>query len=311
MEKRKLISLRGVLLRYLVQTALACVLTAVCWFVLLLVLVESGLCLPANWAAKVSNEAAQKILPQMTAETFDDSRLDPLCRYVLFAGPDSDKVLATNMDTRHLQWALEDWHGVQRWHFGYTQYYMDAKLQDGTVCCLQFDYAVPYANPTLRGALPDMQTAHLVLGVLLLVGVIAWCTHRTGKFLTKETAKLTAAAQSVARQELDSAVFDDAEVQEYDAALQALQDMGGQLTDSLQRQWQMEQQQREQIIQLSHKLKTPLTIIEGNAELLAEDALSAEQEQQVQAILQGAEQTREYLLKIRAEVQTPLKYKKK
>ncbi len=32
---------------------------------------------------------------------------------------------------------------------------------------------------------------------------------------------------------------------------------------------------------------------------------------QIQAILQGAEQTREYLLKIRAEVQTPLKYKQK
>ena len=41
MEKRKLISLRGVLLRYLVQTALACVLAAACWLVLLLVLVGS------------------------------------------------------------------------------------------------------------------------------------------------------------------------------------------------------------------------------------------------------------------------------
>ena len=311
MEKRKLISLRGVLLRYLVQTALACVLAAMCWLVLLLVLVDSGLCLPANRAARVSNEAAQDILPQMTAETFDASQLDPLCRYVLFAGQGSDAVLATNMDARHLQWALEDWHGVQRWHFGYAQYYMDAKLQDGTICRLQFDYAVPYADPRLRGVLPDLQTMHLAAGLLLLVGVIAWSTHRTGKFLARETAKLTAAAQSVARQELDSAVFAEARVQEYDAALQALQSMGGQLTESLQRQWAMEQQQREQIIQLSHKLKTPLTIIEGNAELLAEDALSAEQKQQVEAILQGAEQTREYLLKIRAEVQTPLKYKKK
>ena len=47
--------------------------------------------------------------------------------------------------------------------------------------------------------------------------------------------------------------------------------MGDELTGSLQKQWAMEQRQREQIIQLSHKLKTPLTIIEGNAELLAEE----------------------------------------
>ena len=52
--------------------------------------------------------------------------------------------------------------------------------------------------------------------------------------------------------------------------------------------------------------------IEGNAELLAEDDdLTAEQKAQVESILQGAEQTRTYLGKIRAEVQTPLKYKTK
>ena len=311
MEKRKLISLRSVLLRYLVQTALLCLLTVVVWLVALLLFINSGLFLPANWAARVSQEAVQDILPEMTAETFDPSRLDPLCRYVLLAGQDSDEVLATNMDARHLQWALEDRNGLGRWRLGYTEYYQSAELKDGTVCLLQFDYAVPYADPALRGKLPDVQTMYFVLLLVLVVAAIGWSTHRTGKFLAREADKLTAAAQSVARQELDGAVFANARVREYDAALRALQSMGGQLTDSLQRQWAMEQQQREQIIQLSHKLKTPLTIIEGNAELLAEDDLTPEQHRQAAAILEGTEQTRTYLGKIRAEVQTPLKYKKK
>ena len=132
-----------------------------------------------------------------------------------------------------------------------------------------------------------------------------------GRFLTRETEKLTAAAQAVAQKDLDSAVFSGAKVREYESTLQALQTMGDALTGSLQKQWAMEQRQREQIIQLSHKLKTPLTIIEGNAELLAEDdGLTAEQKAQVESILQGAEQTRTYLGKIRAEVQTPLRYKR-
>ena len=115
----------------------------------------------------------------------------------------------------------------------------------------------------------------------------------------------------MARKDLDSAVFSGAKVREYESTLQALQTMGDELTGSLQKQWAMEQRQREQIIQLSHKLKTPLTIIEGNAELLAEDdGLTAEQRAQVESILQGAEQTRTYLGKIRAEVQTPLRYKR-
>ena len=311
MEKRGLISLRGVLLRYLVQTVFCCVLALLLWFAALMCVINSGLALPANWAAQACQKAAQDVLPGMTAATFDETQLDSLCRYALFAAPDSSEVLATNMDAGHLQRAMENRQGKTRWHFGYTQYYMTSKLQDGTVCLLQFDYAVPYANPALRGVLPDMQTVHCILGILLLVGAVVWSTHRTGRFLTRETEKLTAAAQAVARKDLDSAVFSGAKVREYESTLQALQTMGDELTGSLQKQWDMEQRQREQIIRLSHKLKTPLTIIKGNAELLAEDDLTEEQRAQVEAILQGAEQTRAYLGKIRAEVQTPLKYKTK
>ena len=312
MEKRGLISLRGVLLRYLVQTVFCCALALLLWFAALMCVINSGLALPANEAARVSNEAAQNLLPQMTAETFDPAKLDPLCRYVLFASRESDTVLATNMDERHLQWALEDWRGSTRWRLGYGQYYANAELQDGAFCRLQFDYSVPYADPALRGVLPDLQVAHIVLGLLLLVGVVAWCTHRSGKFLTRETARLTEVSRQVAEKKgVEEIDFSGAQVREYAEALAALQTMGQELTASLQAQWKMEQQQREQIIQLSHELKTPLAVIEGNADLLAEDeALTPEQREQVEAILRGTEQTRTYLLKIRAQVQTPLKYKR-
>lgn len=312
MEKRGLISLRGVLLRYLVQTVFCCALALLLWFAALMCVINSGLALPANEAARVSNEAAQNLLPQMTAETFDPAKLDPLCRYVLFASRESDTVLATNMDERHLQWALENWRGSTRWRLGYGQYYANAELQDGAFCRLQFDYSVPYADPALRGELPDLQTTHFVLGLLLLVGAVAWSTHRSRKFLARETARLTEVSRQVAEKKgVEEIDFSGAQVREYAEALAALQTMGQELTASLQAQWKMEQQQREQIIQLSHELKTPLAVIEGNADLLAEDeALTPEQREQVEAILRGTEQTRTYLLKIRAQVQTPLKYKR-
>ena len=221
-------------------------------------------------------------------------------------------MLATNMDAGHLQRAMENRQRKNRWHLGYTQYYMTSKLQDGTVCLLQFDYAVPYADPALRGVLPDMQTVHCILGILLLVGAVAWSTHRSRKFLARETARLTEVSRQVAEKKgVEEIDFSGAQVREYAETLAALQTMGQELTASLQAQWKMEQQQREQIIQLSHELKTPLAVIEGNADLLAEDeALTPEQREQVEAILRGTEQTRTYLLKIRAQVQTPLKYKR-
>ncbi len=282
------------------------------WFAALMCVINSGLALPANQAAQACQKAAQDVLPGMTAATFDETQLDSLCRYALFAAPDSSEVLATNMDAGHLQRAMENRQGKTHWHFGYTQYYMTSKLQDGTVCLLQFDYAVPYAAPALRGKLPDVQTVHCILGILLLVGAVVWSTHRSRKFLARETARLTEVSRQVAEKKgVEEIDFSGAQVREYAETLAALQTMGQELTASLQAQWKMEQQQREQIIQLSHELKTPLAVIEGNADLLAEDeALTPEQREQVEAILRGTEQTRTYLLKIRAQVQTPLKYKR-
>ena len=120
MEKRKLTSLRSVLLQYLVRTALACIVAAAVWFLLLLLLIQGGWFLPADQAARACQKAAQDVLPGMTATTFDETRLDSLCRYALFAAPDSSEVLATNMDAGHLQRAMENWQGKTRWHFGYT-----------------------------------------------------------------------------------------------------------------------------------------------------------------------------------------------
>ncbi len=284
MEKRGLISLRGVLLRYLVQTVFCCVLALLLWFAALMCVINSGLALPANQAAQACQKAAQDVLPGMTAATFDETQLDSLCRYALFAAPDSSEVLATNMDAGHLQRAMENRQGK----------------------------TVPYAAPALRGKLPDVQTVHCILGILLLVGAVVWSTHRSRKFLARETARLTEVSRQVAEKKgVEEIDFSGAQVREYAETLAALQTMGQELTASLQAQWKMEQQQREQIIQLSHELKTPLAVIEGNADLLAEDeALTPEQREQVEAILRGTEQTRTYLLKIRAQVQTPLKYKR-
>ena len=86
MEKRRLTSLRSVLLQYLVRTALACLLVAVGWLLVLLLWIQnSGLFLPANQAAQACQKAAQDVLPGMTADTFDETQLDSLCRYALFA----------------------------------------------------------------------------------------------------------------------------------------------------------------------------------------------------------------------------------
>jgi len=217
-----------------------CLLAAVGWVICLLALIWVGFALPANAAAAACTQAVQQV-SALTAQQVEEAELDPLCRYAVFAGPDSLQPLDTNMDPKHLQRAMEYWQGQRSPRWGYAQYYLRAELAGGGVCLFQFDYAMPYADPALRSCLPDLQTLHFVLGLLLLAGVIALCTRRAGRFLSAETARLTEASRRVAAQQLDPAAFSGARVREYHQALGALQQMARQLTDSLQAQWRMEQ----------------------------------------------------------------------
>ena len=45
------------------------------------------------------------------------------------------------------------------------------------------------------------------------------------------------------------------------------------LRESLEKQWKTEQEKKQQMSALAHDIKTPLTIVRGNAELLSELSL--------------------------------------
>ena len=59
------------------------------------------------------------------------------------------------------------------------------------------------------------------------------------------------------------------------------------------------QQRSLELAALTHDLKTPLSIVSGNSELLAEDALTAAQRQNVEAILRGSLRLEDYVAQLR------------
>ena len=299
MAKRKLTSLRSVLLRYLLLCGGGCALILVLWWGIFMRLIDVGFLLPAVASAQACANARETVAA-VTAETFDSNQISDLCRWAVVQ---NDTVLQTNMDDRHLKIALNAFHGSG--NLGYTQYQYDVKMADGSFCLLQYDYATPYADPALRDTLPDFQTCYMLLLALLVIAWLGWQTHCTVRVFAAETACLHRAVDAIAAQQPERIDADGAHLREFSATLHAMQTMGRELTDSLQSQWRMEQQRAEQIAALTHDLKTPLSIIQGNADLLAEDALSADQQTQVEAILRGTERARHYLAALRTAGAAP------
>ena len=294
MAKRKLTSLRSVLLRYLLLCGGGCALILVLWWVIFMQLINIGFLLPAVASAQACADARETVA-SMTADTFDSLQISDLCRWAVVQ---DDTVLQTNMTARQLKIALNAFHGGSG-NLVLMQYQYDVKMADGSFCLLQYDYALPYADPALRDTLPDFQTCYILLLAVLILAWLGWQTHCTVRVFAAETARLNAAVDAIAARQLEQIDTDGVRIREFAATLQALQTMGRELTDSLQSQWRMEQQRTEQIAALTHDLKTPLSIIQGNADLLAEDALSADQQTQVEAILRGSARAQQYLAALR------------
>lgn len=300
MAKRKLTSLRSVLLRYLLLCGGGCALILVLWWGIFMRLIDVGFLLPAVASAQACANARETVAA-VTAETFDSNQISDLCRWAVVQ---NDTVLQTNMTARQLKIALNTFHGGSG-NLGYTQYQYDVKMADGSFCLLQYDYATPYADPALRDTLPEFQTCYFVLLAALILVWLGWQTHCTVRVFAAETACLHRAVDAIAAQQPERIDAYGARLREFSATLHAMQTMGRELTDSLQSQWRMEQQRAEQIAALTHDLKTPLSIIQGNADLLAEDALSADQQTQVEAILRGTDRAQQYLAALRTACAPP------
>ena len=164
MAKRKLTSLRSVLLRYLFLCGGGCALILVLWW---------------------------ETVAAVTAETFDSNQISDLCRWAVVQ---NDTVLQTNMDDRHLKIALNAFHGSG--NLGYTQYQYDVKMADGSFCLLQYDYATPYADPALRDTLPDFQTCYMLLLALLVIAWLGWQTHCTARWMPSLRSSPSALTQT-------------------------------------------------------------------------------------------------------------------
>ena len=105
---------------------------------------------------------------------------------------------------------------------------------------------------------------------------------------------LADAARRIEERDLDFEVGTSG-VREIDDVLGAMDEMRASLKDSLEAQWRSEQAQREQIAALAHDLKTPLTVVRGNVDLLLEGELTDDQRPCAVDAAEGARQMGTYL----------------
>ena len=145
-----------------------------------------------------------------------------------------------------------------------------------------------------QGALQAPCHPMLVLIVVNSLMVITLLTARFAKIFRKQLRPLMEATKEISEQNLDFEVG-HSNIKEFEDVLCSFSSMKGNLKLSLEKQWNAEKLQREQIAALAHDLKTPLTVIQGNADLISETELNKEQRLYAEYISSSSEQMRLYI----------------
>ncbi|HAP19856.1 MAG TPA: sensor histidine kinase [Lachnospiraceae bacterium] len=161
-------------------------------------------------------------------------------------------------------------------------------------CVLRYYIGSQFTVSWLPDFFPSPDTLTFILmGLNSLLAIIV-LTARFAKNLRTQLTPLFEATTEVAKQNLDFEVG-HSKIKEFEDVLASFSDMKDNLKISLERQWKTEQTQKDQIAALAHDLKTPLTVIQGNADLIIETELNEEQRLYAEYISSSSEQMQLYI----------------
>jgi signal transduction histidine kinase len=280
-------SLKIVFLEYLFAIALMLVLALVIPYSLFSIGMSTGLYTYANSSEVQAKNMEPKIA---TTKPFDSKLIPASCTYVYVSV--NYIVLQSNMDKSEMENAISYAEGKYS-PATPDDCYLSIKREDG-ICILHYYIGSRYTVGWMNSTLPNINK---LLVVVCIANCLVGCfivTTLFAKHLRKQLQPLMDATQKIKEKDLDFEIRPSG-IQEFNHILLSISDMKSELKLSLEQQWRMEQTKKEQTSALAHDIKTPLTIIRGNAELLGDSQLTDEQQKYTNYILKNAARMERYL----------------
>ena len=279
-------SLKHILFKYLLSIGLGLAISVLLILAFISASYQFKWIFPANHTESLILEKRTDI---STSKNFEKSLLPNNTSY-LFLSKD-EKVLETNMN-KNIQDIAFNYHKGS----GYSNAnlsFMEIQRSDGYVL-VAYKLKPYYRNPWMQKHLPQINVLLLILLIIFCFISIITITLIWAKKLAKELNPLLEASEEIGKQNLDFQV-EKSNVQEFNAILESLEKIKLGLSESLRTNWREEERKRNQISALSHDIKTPLSIIKGNSELLTETNLTEEQQTYLNYIRKNTNRIGKYI----------------
>lgn len=290
MENIKQKKLRTLFISYLARFLIAGLLLLAVLILLYMTALNTGFVrIPAyeeNAIAKVSEQIRQ-------GEKVEQQLLPDTC---LFGVYDKDgRYLYGSFEKSQRREVWENWKAqTPQTPALYAGYYRAIPKDNGSIALIRYQVIAKFENSLLRKLFPNAELFFTVLFLILFVLLILFTAGRFGKYVQKRLTPVIAIAEKVGNEDLNFGQ-EHSNIREINDILATLFQMKEALQTSLRRQWDGEKQKQQQVSALAHDIKTPLTIIRGNAELLREAEIPEEARRWSLDILKSTGEIEQYL----------------
>lgn len=279
-------SLKNILFKYLLSIALGLVISVGLIIAFISASYQFKWIFPANYTENLILEKRTDIA---SSKNFEKSLLPDNTSY-LFISKD-EKVIETNMNKNIQDIAFNYHKGSGNSNSNLS--FMEIQRSDGYVL-VAYKLKPYYRNPWMQKHLPRINVLLLILLIIFCFISIITITLIWAKKISKELNPLIEASEEIRKQNLYFQVK-KSNVQEFNVILESLEKIKLGLSESLKTNWREEEKKRNQISALSHDIKTPVSIIKGNSELLGETNLTEEQQTYLNYIRKNTSRIDKYI----------------
>ena len=262
MELKGKKSLRNIFIRYFIYFSL---LTAGLIFLYVIsygVMLNKGVLRPANYLEKEIESNRNTILE---SDTVTKDMIPESCGYGVYT--EAGKLISGDFTSKEADTYWTAMQANQNVAWG-TKYYK-VFYRSNEICIVSYTLIAQFSNPILSKYFGNAEIWTGILFIFIFIGEILLLSARFGKYFSKEIKNLMLVSEKIRAYDLN---FETAhsDIREIEEVIGSLNQMKIALRDSLEKQWNMEKSRKDQISALAHDIKTPLTIIKGNAELINE-----------------------------------------
>jgi len=280
-------SLKIIFLEYLISVGIVLILSFGLVILMFTTMYSLGFILPADYTENQIYERKNAIA---NTETFDKNLIPDNALYLLISK--DGNIITSSMSKDEEDRAIR-YYNNERVYNTPSYSYIEILRNDG-YCIIQYSVKPYFTNKFMAKYFPNVNVVYVSILILVsllntLVVTIVWA-----KYLVKQLSPIFAASEKISEQTLD---FDlhYSRVKEFNEVLFSLEKMRNALQESLIKEWIQEENKQKQISALIHDLKTPVSIVQGNAELLKKTSVTEDQSIYIDYILKNSNRISAYI----------------